>query len=230
MQVRKTSYEIDTRLMSEDELLRRKVYLSEIQQRMNTPRGGLSPLLSNRIELCEGRGVIGWERLPNELPIRVWERYPTEKAIIASDVLAKCFGYDQAFFELYEVASGGPGFAFFTWILQFIVSYAAEKGLDYLISKLKSDEVQKQAKIIALEFGDGNNNGEVVIRIRMDNDKYNTIHIPQYPESINEINKETIDALKRELLESTSTKYTYDRQGHEFAQEDIVGRFISEEM
>src|SRR6056297_2804235 len=110
-------------------------YFKEIEFRKK--QGKLPIELRDRFQMCEGRGIIGWEKLPEDTSFFIWDKIPDAEAVSIADELARSFGSKEAYFELYEVALGGAGEWFLTWVLEKTIEWAGGKGLDYIYKRLR---------------------------------------------------------------------------------------------
>jgi hypothetical protein len=201
-------------------------YLKEIESRL--AEGSLTPELRNRFELAEGRGIVGWKKDPAALSLLIWDLIPRKETIAIADKLAIEFGQPEAFFELYEVAFGGAGDWFVTWILEKAVEWAAGKGFEWIFNKIQSKAFLQLSNDLKETVDLQNQDGKLYIRIRNVRDiKEVVIEIVGHPTVTNEITVQNIAELKK-LIESTDeSNYIYSRSGMKFTPGSCGSKLIS---
>jgi hypothetical protein len=142
-------------------------YFQEIEKRLS-PGGNLTAELGHRFQLAEGRGIVGWKKSDNDTAILIWDEIPDSGSISLADQFARCLGSEEAFFELYEVAFGGAGEWFLTWIIERTVEWAAGQGLSLLFEKLQHPTTVRLAEQLKERSEFEQKDGKLYIKVRPD--------------------------------------------------------------
>jgi hypothetical protein len=205
-------------------------YFREIEQRLAT--GVLPSQLGHRFRYCEGRGIVGWQDTDTDSTFTIWDAIPSESTIQLADEFARELESQEAFFELYEIAFGGPGTWFVTWILEKTVSWAAGRGLDLLFEKLKSPRAIELAERLKQTSEFRNQDGKLYIRIQPDADtilQEIVVEVVGYPAVAKSIAASDIGELKAQIISGQGKNFVYSKSG-KFIEGSCGGKEISIEV
>lgn len=178
-------------------------------------RSDISRKLFGRVS--EFSGVMeGWVPEDDDPLFFLENRYLPDHIIGLSDGFSDLIIGREPFYQ-YSFPPRGPG-SIVPWVFSFVISYAAGKGLDYLLEKLKN----KEANIIGKEISKywGNGNGFSLGEIRSSFDNGNSITVEGYPENIERLTETQCEMIRKALKETKKTSIVYDAWGRVTAYQD----------
>ena len=178
---------------------------------------GLSPRIQNRVQMCKGFGVFGWDKWFEDCCIHLWDELPSEDAISLSDEIARSLGADEAFFELYDADFGGPGDLILSWVIEKGIEWLAGRSLKALLQKANAPHVIELATKLKNLSEFHREDGVLIIKIRGAglNIEDVRVSIENYPSTLQEqkIDPKAIDELTEWITKSPVPHYRYDKSG-----------------
>jgi len=190
--MRKLCYEIDTEGFTIGKE-RADFLINQIKE----GKSEISRKLFGRVS--EFSGIMEYWVPEKDDPIFFLEnRYLPDHIIELSDGFSDLIIGREPFYQ-YSFPPRGPG-SIVPWIFTFILSYAAGKGLDYLLEKIKNKEAENLGKEISGYWGNGN--GFSLGEIRSNFDNGNSLTVEGYPENIERLTKTQCEMIKKALKET----------------------------